>query len=162
MRYTTALILTGFLFTAADVTLLAQKGQAAHATGKPDTAKAPKTQPQGSAPTSTHGKPTTTTTTDTHGKPTCTDDPSYHCIKAWPALKTASAPHAGAGVRQSLLGVAKRTDGGVQVTYNHHPLYYFHGGADYGAGDKTPGDIYGQGFAGIWFVVAPNGTPIRF
>jgi predicted lipoprotein with Yx(FWY)xxD motif len=99
---------------------------------------------------------------DTHGKPTCTDDPSYHCIKAWPALKTTSAPHAGAGVRQSLLGVAKRTDGGVQVTYNHHPLYYFHGGADYGAGDKTPGDIHGQGFAGIWFVVAPDGTPIRF
>ena len=50
MRYATALILIGFLFATADVRLLAQQGQAAHATGKPDSAKAPKTQPQPSTP----------------------------------------------------------------------------------------------------------------
>ena len=98
---------------------------------------------------------------DTKGKPTCTNDPTYHCIKAWPALLTAGAPHAGAGLKASLLGVAKRPDAGVQATYNHHPLYYFRGGPGYGVGDKKPGDVNGQGFAGIWFVVSPRGNPIR-
>jgi predicted lipoprotein with Yx(FWY)xxD motif len=100
-------------------------------------------------------------TLDLGGKPTCVDDPSYHCVKAWIPLRATSAPHAGAGAKQSLLGLVKRPDGGMQVTYNHHPLYYFHGGPNYGAGDKKPGDAKGQFFAGIWFVVSPQGAAIR-
>jgi predicted lipoprotein with Yx(FWY)xxD motif len=99
---------------------------------------------------------------DLRGKPTCIDDPSYHCSKGWLPLRTTGAPRAGQGVKQSLLGVAKRTDGGIQVSYNHHPLYYFHGGGDYGVGDKKPGDVKGQSFAGLWYVVSPQGAAIRF
>ena len=100
-------------------------------------------------------------TLDLHGKPTCTNDPTYHCSKAWPALRTKGAPHAGKGVKQSLLGVAKRTDGGVQVTYKGHPLYFYVGGLG-PLPDKKPGDVNGQNFIGSWFVVSPQGTAIRF
>src|SRR3954454_16115076 len=41
----------------------------------------------------------------------------YHCAKLWPPLLTSGSPKAGAGVKRSLLGVAKRTDGGLQVMY---------------------------------------------
>ena len=54
----------------------------------------------------------------------------------------------------------KRPDGKVQVTYDKHPLYTWIGGYG-GVGDKKPGDDYGQGFAGLWYVLAPNGTVIR-
>ena len=52
-----------------------------------------------------------------------------------------------------MLGTTKRTDGTTQVTYNSHPLYYF-------AGDKAAGDTNGQGTAGIWFLLSPQGTRI--
>ena len=95
------------------------------------------------------------------GKPTCLNDPTYHCSKVWLPLRTNGAPRAGQGVKRSLLGVVKNPEGGVQVTYNRHPLYYFHGGPGYGTGDK-PGDVKGQNFAGLWYVVSPQGKPIRF
>jgi predicted lipoprotein with Yx(FWY)xxD motif len=100
-------------------------------------------------------------TLDVTGAPTCINDPTYHCIKAWPALRAASAPRAGAGVQKSLLALVKRPDGGMQVTYNRHPLYYYRGGSGYPPGDKKPGDVKGQNFAGIWFVVSAKGQPIR-
>ena len=98
---------------------------------------------------------------DVGGKPTCIDDSAYHCIRIWPPLRAKTVPRAGAGAKQSLLGLVERPDGGKQVTYNHHPLYYFRGGAtNYGPGDKKPGDAKGQNFFGIWFVVSPKGQPI--
>ena len=102
-------------------------------------------------------------TVDLHGKPTCYNDPTYHCSKEWPPLRTKGAPRAGQGVKRSLLGVVKRTDGGVQVTYNGHPLYTDAGSIAIGVpGDKKPGDVNGQNFIGSWFVVSPQGKPIRF
>jgi predicted lipoprotein with Yx(FWY)xxD motif len=101
-------------------------------------------------------------TLDVTGTPTCIDDPTYHCVKAWPPLRTTGAPRAGKGVKNSLLRMVKRPDGGVQVSYNRHPLYYFRGGgSDYGPGDKKPGDVRGQNFVGVWFVVSPQGAAIR-
>ncbi len=98
---------------------------------------------------------------DTAGKPTCYNN--LGCSEAWPPLRTKGAPHAGQGVKQSLLGVVKRTDGGVQVTYNGHPLYTDQGSRDLGlVGDRKPGDVNGQNFGGAWFVVSPQGTAIRF
>jgi predicted lipoprotein with Yx(FWY)xxD motif len=102
-------------------------------------------------------------TLDLHGKPTCTNDPSYHCSKAWPPLLTKGAPRAGQGAKASLLGVVKRIDGGVQVTYHGHPLYTDVGSRDLGlVGDKKPGDVNGQNFGGAWHVVSPQGVPIFF
>ena len=100
-------------------------------------------------------------TSDYQGKPTCYNDATYHCSKAWPPLRTTGAPRAGQGVKASLLGVVKRTDGGVQVTYNRHPLYTDAGASAFQlVADKKPGDVNGQGFAGIWYVVSPKGTLI--
>jgi hypothetical protein len=47
------------------------------------------------------------------------------------------------------------------VTYNHHPLYFFHGGFGAPAGDKLPGQVRGQAFYGIWFVLSPKGRAIK-
>src|SRR5690349_15556878 len=47
------------------------------------------------------------------------------CAKAWPPMLTKGAPTGGPGVNAKLLGTTKRRDGSLQVTYNHHPLYYY-------------------------------------
>ena len=103
-------------------------------------------------------------TTDLHGKDTvCTPSGPYGtlCPRVWPALTSAGPPRAGKGVEGSLLDEYKRSDGKHQVTYNHHPLYYFRGGSGFPAGDKKAGDAHGQGYAGEWYVLSPKGNPIR-
>jgi predicted lipoprotein with Yx(FWY)xxD motif len=79
------------------------------------------------------------------------------CAALWPPLITKGKPHAGSGVRASLLGSAKRKDGKLEVTYNHHPLYYF-------VTDRKPGQTTGQGvnqFGGPWWVLSPAGREIH-
>jgi predicted lipoprotein with Yx(FWY)xxD motif len=103
-------------------------------------------------------------TTDLNGKDTvCTPTGPYGttCPRVWPALTSSGQPSAGKGVKASLLSVYKRSDGKHQVTYNRHPLHYFHGGTGFPAGDKKPGDANGQGYAKEWYVLSPKGTPIR-
>ena len=100
-------------------------------------------------------------TADTNGTPSCINDPTYHCSKAWPPLLTTGAPHAGPGAKASLLGTVKRPDGGVQVTYHRHPLYFFHGGYGLGPGDTKPGQVGGQGVVTLWWVLSPAGNPIK-
>jgi predicted lipoprotein with Yx(FWY)xxD motif len=102
-------------------------------------------------------------TIDKHGKDTvCTPTGPYgaECPTIWPALTSSGHPHAGKGVKASLLGVYKRSDGKHQVTYNHHPLFYFHGDVSTPPGDKKPGDARGQGFVNEWYVLSPKGNPI--
>jgi predicted lipoprotein with Yx(FWY)xxD motif len=79
------------------------------------------------------------------------------CAALWPPLTTTAKPHAGKGVRQSLLGTTKRKDGKLEVTYNHHPLYYF-------VTDRKPGQTTGQGvnqFGGPWWVLSTAGKEIH-
>ena len=98
---------------------------------------------------------------DPKGMPTCYNDQTYHCSKSWPPLLTAGAPKAGRGVKASLLGTAKRDGGGLQVMYHDMPLYRDAGAKPFGLiGDKKPGDVNGQGFGGLWFVLSPSGKPI--
>jgi predicted lipoprotein with Yx(FWY)xxD motif len=78
------------------------------------------------------------------------------CAAAWPPDQSSATPKAGSQVQASLLGTIKRSDGTTQVTYNHHPLYYYTG--DSGAGQQN-----GQGltaFGAAWFVVAPAGGKV--
>ena len=78
------------------------------------------------------------------------------CAAAWPVDHSSGTPRAGSGVQASLLGTIKRSDNTTQVTYNHHPLYYYSG--DSGAGQQN-----GQGlnaFGAAWFVVAPAGGKV--
>jgi predicted lipoprotein with Yx(FWY)xxD motif len=78
------------------------------------------------------------------------------CAAAWPVDNSSGTPKAGSGVKASLLGTITRSDNTTQVTYNHHPLYYYSG--DSGAGQQN-----GQGlnaFGAAWFVVAPAGGKV--
>jgi predicted lipoprotein with Yx(FWY)xxD motif len=74
------------------------------------------------------------------------------CAKAWPPLLTKGAPLAGAGIEARLLGMTKRRDGTLQVTYDGHPLYYF-------AEDKVGGIMcqHANMHGGLWLIVKPNG-----
>ena len=76
------------------------------------------------------------------------------CAAAWPPVLTKGAPSVGPGLNASLLGTTKRKDGSLQVTYNHHPLYFY-------SADKH-GKIMCQHavmHGGIWLVLKANGTP---
>jgi predicted lipoprotein with Yx(FWY)xxD motif len=76
------------------------------------------------------------------------------CAAAWPPLLTEGAPLAGAGANTKLLGMTKRTDGALQVTYNGHPLYYY-------SADKV-GKVMCQHanmHGGLWLIIKPNGQP---
>ncbi len=75
---------------------------------------------------------------------------------AWPPDTVTGTPRAGSGVSRVLLGTVKRSDGTTQVTYKHHPLYYF-------AGDMSAGTANGQGstaFGAAWFVVNASGNAV--
>ncbi|WP_254766039.1 plastocyanin/azurin family copper-binding protein [Salinilacihabitans rarus] len=87
---------------------------------------------------------------DTQGaaESACYDD----CADAWPPL-TADAAVAGDDVTADLRTFERET-GETQVTANGWPLYLF-------ARDDAPGDVRGQGSNGVWWVLGPDGTPIR-
>jgi predicted lipoprotein with Yx(FWY)xxD motif len=79
------------------------------------------------------------------------------CAALWPPLTTNEKPVAGHGVHASLLGVTKRKDGKLEVTYNRHPLYYY-------AGDSKAGQTTGQGlnqFGAPWWVLNASGKEIH-
>lgn len=74
------------------------------------------------------------------------------CADAWPPVVTDGAPLAGDGVRSSLLGTTRRTDGTTQVTYGGHPLYFY---AHEGAHEVKCHDVFLNG--GNWYAVQPDG-----
>jgi len=82
------------------------------------------------------------------------------CAVAWPPLLLPTGvtePIAGSGVKPSLLGTTKRSEGTVQITYHGWPLYRW-------SNDSGPGQATGQGLnnlGGLWFVVDPAGNPVR-
>ena len=90
-------------------------------------------------------------TSDEPGESTCFDA----CAASWPpVLLDGDAPAAGDGVDADLIGTTERPDGGVQLTYDGWPLYLW-------AGDQAAGDVEGQGVNDVWWVVAPDGSPIQ-
>lgn len=81
---------------------------------------------------------------------------SAGCAQFWPPLLTRGKPSAGTGVKASLLGTTKRSDGSLQVTYNRHPLYAF-------LLDKRAGQTNGEGlfkFGAKWWALSAKGTAI--
>ena len=84
---------------------------------------------------------------DTARTSACTGD----CLQTWPGVMTSGAPIAGDPSIKGKLGWINRPDGGMQVTYNDMPLYYY-------SKDNKPGDTNGQGAGGQWFVVPPAGV----
>ena len=91
---------------------------------------------------------------DKNGKSAC----SGACATNWPPLLTKGTPKASGGVKSSLLGTTKRSDGTTQVTYGGWPVYTF-------VADKNkPGSTKGEGvdaFGAEWYVVGTNGKKIE-
>jgi hypothetical protein len=57
-------------------------------------------------------------------------------------------------MKANLLGTTRRKNGSVQVTYNHHPLYYY--SADM-VGKVMCQHVTMHG--GLWLIIKPNGQP---
>ncbi len=86
-------------------------------------------------------------TKDSPGTSTC----SGGCASAWPPFTVSgTVPSAGSGVTGKLATLT-RSDGGIQVTYDGMPLYYF-------SGDNAAGQTNGQGLQGIWYVALAAGN----
>ncbi len=89
---------------------------------------------------------------DRNGKSSC----SGSCAKFWPPSLQRGKPTAGSGVKASLLGTTKRSNGSMQLTYNKHPLYSF-------VLDKKAGQTNGEGnlaFGARWYAVSAKGTAV--
>jgi predicted lipoprotein with Yx(FWY)xxD motif len=79
------------------------------------------------------------------------------CAKVWTPLTSSGQPQAGSGLKASLLGTSKRSDGQTQVTYGGHPLYYYDD-------DKKPGMTEGEGkkeFGAEWYAVGSDGKKVE-
>lgn len=79
------------------------------------------------------------------------------CVRLWPPLLTAGSPTVGHGLKRSLVGTIRRSNGSLQVTYAGHPLYTW-------IGDNRPGMITGQALlnvGGYWYVIAPSGQEVK-
>jgi len=80
---------------------------------------------------------------------------SSACLSVWPALTARARPRATGAAIASKIGTI-RVRGGRQVTYAHHPLYYY-------VGDRKPGDVNGEGltqFGATWYALSPAGRGI--
>src|SRR5262245_1848908 len=100
-----------------------------------------------------HGKTLYMWAHDKSTKSTCNGE----CAEYWPPLLAHGRPVAGAGANASLLGVSRRSDGRLQVTYAGHPLYYF-------VKDAKAGQTTGEGltgFGGRWDPVSAAGKAVR-
>ena len=79
------------------------------------------------------------------------------CAADWPPVPVTGAPQAADGASATALGVVARADGTRQLTYGGHPLYYF-------AGDKSPGQLNGQGideFGAKWYALSSAGAAVH-
>ncbi|WP_256298373.1 COG4315 family predicted lipoprotein [Haloarchaeobius salinus] len=75
------------------------------------------------------------------------------CADAWPPLTVDGDAVAGDGV-DAMLTTFDRDDGSTQVAADGWPLYYY-------ASDTEAGDATGQGANDVWWVLAPDGSPVR-
>jgi predicted lipoprotein with Yx(FWY)xxD motif len=90
---------------------------------------------------------------DSPGVNTC----SGACAALWPAeviepritVPVSAGPNVTAKV-----GFLFLSESAVQLTVNGMPVYNF-------SGDQKPGDVMGQGYKGLWYVIEPNGTLIE-
>jgi predicted lipoprotein with Yx(FWY)xxD motif len=70
------------------------------------------------------------------------------CAALWPAF-SASSIKVSAPLDPADFGSITRSNGTTQTTYYGWPLYYY-------SGDKNPGDMNGENFLKVWFVIKPD------
>lgn len=74
----------------------------------------------------------------------------------WPPFTAKTKPASLNHVVGSQVGTIKDANGGFQITYFGHPLYYY-------VGDHQPGQVRGQGlneFGARWYVLARSGKAV--
>jgi predicted lipoprotein with Yx(FWY)xxD motif len=81
-------------------------------------------------------------TAEAQGRPACTGA----CVKTWPPATVAN----GSGLPAHVATVDRPDGGGLQLTYDGHPLYRY-------AGDHSTGDANGDGVGGQWYAVKAGG-----
>jgi predicted lipoprotein with Yx(FWY)xxD motif len=86
-------------------------------------------------------------TADTDGVSKCYDE----CADLWPPVP-GDAP-VGSDLDASMFATTTRTDETEQRTVNGQPLYRY-------TPDTNPGDVTGQAFNDVWFVVGVDGNMI--
>jgi predicted lipoprotein with Yx(FWY)xxD motif len=93
------------------------------------------------------------------GKTNVPCDDASGCTGMWPDLPLpdgSSGAKAGTGVKASLLGTKKLSDGETYPTYHGWLVYEY-------SGDSGPGQSNGQGiksFGGTWYVLNSSGNPV--
>jgi predicted lipoprotein with Yx(FWY)xxD motif len=87
---------------------------------------------------------------DPPGESTCVED----CLATWPIFSSDGPADVDGDADEGLVGTSSRDDDVAQLTYADQPLYYY-------VEDRAAGDQFGQGVGGQWFLVAPDGEPIR-
>jgi predicted lipoprotein with Yx(FWY)xxD motif len=75
------------------------------------------------------------------------------CARVWPPATVDGTPTAGPGIAAAKLTTTQRADHRRQLVYNGHPLYTL-------SSDARPGQIGGEGFLGVWYVVSAAGNRI--
>lgn len=83
------------------------------------------------------------------GASSCVDQCAIH----WPAVNANSEPPTAEGVDADL-GIYDRANGVPQLTVNGRPVYFYRN-------DISPGSINGQGVAGMFWLVSPDGKIIK-
>jgi predicted lipoprotein with Yx(FWY)xxD motif len=89
---------------------------------------------------------------DKNGRSACAGS----CAKFWPPVLSQGKPSVGTGLKKSLVGTTRRSNGTRQVTYNRHPLYTY-------SLDKRAGQTKGEGnslFGAKWWAVSAKGTAV--
>lgn len=90
------------------------------------------------------------------------DDPSAcvdACEEEWPPFAVTSGEPTAQGeeLQEDLIGTVERPDGTMQITYDGHPLYFYHD-------DQGPGDTRGQHVEdqwGEWYLLSPEGETVE-
>lgn len=78
------------------------------------------------------------------------------CADAWPPVLAEAEPQAEGAAQSELLDRIERKEGGMQVTYNGWPLYYF-------VQDQETGEAVGQdikSFGGEWYLMRADGEKV--
>ena len=75
------------------------------------------------------------------------------CATLWPAVTTTASSPTVSGV-SGAVGTVAASGGARQVTLDGHRLYTF-------SGDSKAGQVNGQGFMNIWWVLSPAGEEVK-
>jgi predicted lipoprotein with Yx(FWY)xxD motif len=127
--------------------LLAACGSSSDDNGGSEGAKAPvssaKKAKVGQVVVDAEGRTLYRFTAEAQGRPVCTGS----CVDTWPPATVKDD----SGLPDHVATVKRPDGGGLQLTYDGHPLYRY-------SGDRSTSDANGEGVGGQWYVVKAGAT----